>query len=100
MATSLVGTTSAHAENTPDTWPSAVLSGNYLRARGEYLRQRILTEKKTELPPRTRRILLRRPGVSDAAGTTSAHAENTGGGAAADPGSGNYLRARGEYPQL
>ena len=34
---SILGTTSACAENTPEMWPNAVAAGNYLRVRGEYL---------------------------------------------------------------
>ena len=53
-----------------------------------------------ELPPRARRIQVGDAGLGVFGGTTSACAENTGGGVAADPAPGNYLRVRGEYLRL
>ena len=116
-ARSILGTTSAHAEN---TWPrqrGSPEQWNYLRARGEYGDGHYASTAVVELPPRTRRIppsreIFRPPwelpprtrrirrydtvvGVEH--GTTSAHAENTPRGAQWTRGSWNYLRARGEY---
>ena len=65
--------------------------------RGEYLSPCHQYIHLAELPPRARRILFTVDIVAVAIGTTSACAENTGGGVAVDPGSGNYLRVRGEY---
>ena len=59
---------------------TAVVAGNYLRARGEYLVRGNRLVVPMELPPRTRRI----PGLS--CGAIATHV--------------NYLRARGEYPVL
>ena len=53
----IVGTTSAHAENTVFRVRNASTTGNYLRARGEYLSAMVPTSTRLELPPRTRRIL-------------------------------------------
>ena len=52
---------------------------------------------KTELPPRTRRILLARIMSWKSAGTTSAYAENTFGRKQPKKNTRNYLRVRGEY---
>ena len=91
------GTTSACAENTlflkklePGWW-------NYLRVRGEYRTKAHNMAKRTELPPRARRIRGRVPPIDQIQGTTSACAENTRPGAADRPNPGNYLRVRGEY---
>ena len=92
------GTTSAHAENTctpafgnPSTW-------NYLRARGEYSPALCRRLRRLELPPRTRRIQSSTSCTPPKIGTTSAHAENTFTLVSIKVCSGNYLRARGEYP--
>ena len=50
---------------------------NYLRARGEYFTAKPSRVKRTELPPRTRRIQTVAGAASPLIGTTSAHAENT-----------------------
>ena len=92
------GTTSAHAENTFRPSLPLVLMGNYLRARGEYLRRIRLPVWRMELPPRTRRIHLDFWVPLAHSRTTSAHAENTSTNPWAGRGIGNYLRARGEYP--
>ena len=73
----LLGTTSAHAENTHSRsrdWPCP---RNYLRARGEYSSKPLQHTTTVELPPRTRRILLFIIHTPLWSGTTSAHAENT-----------------------
>ena len=70
---------------------------NYLRVRGEYLRQVHVHSDPFELPPRARRIP---PGViwvQPANGTTSACAENTKNPDVEPPHTRNYLRVRGEY---
>ena len=93
------GTTSAHAENTGMTFFPIHQPGNYLRARGEYRPEHMATVTSEELPPRTRRILLRIIMDEIIGGTTSAHAENTGRCLGWIPTPWNYLRARGEYPK-
>ena len=92
-----IGTTSAHAENTLIASLISRKIWNYLRARGEYAMARSLLTTGAELPPRTRRIP--RLGLLTCVnrGTTSAHAENTGGETTRPSGVWNYLRARGEY---
>ena len=72
-----LGTTSAHAENTDTLLGHKEYSGNYLRARGEYIGVDPQGRPKGELPPRTRRILHRIIELLFKCGTTSAHAENT-----------------------
>ena len=75
----IIGTTSAHAENTSGNYRVEVNIRNYLRARGEYHDGTLMPMIFMELPPRTRRIPLfafRDPRIR---GTTSAHAENTAG---------------------
>ena len=72
-----IGTTSAHAENTLNENSWEVSLRNYLRARGEYNGNRFFPTIISELPPRTRRILLIPHGITAFYGTTSAHAENT-----------------------
>ena len=52
----LMGTTSAHAENTSTTPRPIGFDRNYLRARGEYEVKALLEQISKELPPRTRRI--------------------------------------------
>ena len=91
------GTTSAHAENTAQILTLSRGTGNYLRARGEYLSLDPEIAFLTELPPRTRRIQNYRLLPPIAPGTTSAHAENTLGNNEFGLWPGNYLRARGEY---
>ena len=71
------GTTSACAENTPDTRPGCVGDGNYLRVRGEYRSRLSRPCTRRELPPRARRILQRIEKRAKLLGTTSACAENT-----------------------
>ena len=90
-------TTSAHAENTQSHTVQTGVIRNYLRARGEYPIQSLLVGLYTELPPRTRRILVRHSATLRSRRTTSAHAENTTSTLAGKIGKRNYLRARGEY---
>ena len=71
------GTTSAHAENTTTGGRSSTRRWNYLRARGEYQKGKIMPITQQELPPRTRRILLVEIYCDIVTGTTSACAENT-----------------------
>ena len=97
MAVVLIGTTSAHAENTQHYSAATGFEWNYLRARGEYAVASAGASRTRELPPRTRRILDQRITSLSDQGTTSAHAENTFQVAADGCHSGNYLRARGEY---
>ena len=94
----LVGTTSAHAENTLKPISPKVKFWNYLRARGEYDAMLALAKGGLELPPRTRRIRPPKHGPPWPRGTTSAHAENTIPAVVNIISFGNYLRARGEYP--
>ena len=91
------GTTSAHAENTSSAVSPTRWKRNYLRARGEYILYAKSAILRLELPPRTRRIPGDAEGGPGFAGTTSAHAENTGYQGGYDDPIGNYLRARGEY---
>ena len=91
------GTTSVHAENTVGLVTIMHAGGNYLRARGEYWWRSFSSWWVSELPPCTRRIRLVWSRSCTRAGTTSAHAENTGGGLFPAGGFRNYLRARGEY---
>ena len=93
----LMGTTSAHAENTSTTPRPIGFDRNYLRARGEYAALKHFYAEPAELPPRTRRIHSHGDHFDEILGTTSAHAENTGFTAFTQAGSWNYLRARGEY---
>ena len=95
-----LGTTSAHAENTPCPGTSQAEWRNYLRARGEYLNGALLLFLELELPPRTRRIPYRREKQKLRLRTTSAHAENTLHFQLRNLLPGNYLRARGEYRTL
>ena len=72
-----MGTTSACAENTASKNHRGPLPGNYLRVRGEYMRNTSPIRAPMELPPRARRI---HPGgyqPEECGGTTSACAENT-----------------------
>ena len=77
LTTTSLGTTSAHAENTPGAHGRATHARNYLRMRGEYGSHRVGRRTKTELPPRTRRIQHLMAWGSKNTGTTSAYAENT-----------------------
>ena len=92
-----VGTTSACAENTHATPAPAPANGNYLRVRGEYAFQTILTIRVQELPPRARRIRVIIQLDHGLSGTTSACAENTYEGPSVLYSLRNYLRVRGEY---
>ena len=96
-STSLMGTTSACAENTCRNPQNAFLDWNYLRVRGEYWGNPPPPWWQEELPPRARRIKQRGQLAASEIGTTSACAENT----ARCPTGGhvpwNYLRVRGEY---
>ena len=93
------GTTSACAENTQAVTHPAQNIRNYLRVRGEYMRNIITYYNKTELPPRARRIQLFHLNIYQLIGTTSACAENTVTGNINNRWGGNYLRVRGEYPK-
>ena len=74
-----LGTTSACAENTIPPITPISTGWNYLRVRGEYAFMLAQGSRRSELPPRARRI----PGTDTTdgilAGTTSACAENTAG---------------------
>ena len=91
------GTTSAHAENTFQVAADGCHSGNYLRARGEYMPPTPAVTGFLELPPRTRRIPRSVWPMVTTGGTTSAHAENTHVRVKYSDFPRNYLRARGEY---
>ena len=71
------GTTSACAENTPQTGGRSSNPGNYLRVRGEYIVHPHFKLNRAELPPRARRIPRRARRVTHIVW--------------------NYLRVRGEY---
>ena len=71
------GTTSACAENTPDSGSSGLARRNYLRVRGEYDCAHLGFSSLEELPPRARRILTVDALRTIKEGTTSACAENT-----------------------
>ena len=94
---SILGTTSACAENT--TWPKRGSSQNwnYLRVRGEYDETTVQPVRGGELPPRARRIRSSPQHKIDRLGTTSACAENTPLLRLPARPSWNYLRVRGEY---
>ena len=92
-----IGTTSACAENTLGwSWADAFL-GNYLRVRGEYSRLLPPSRRTGELPPRARRIRVRKHNSQPVSGTTSACAENTAWYNIPLKIVWNYLRVRGEY---
>ena len=78
---------------------TVAVTGNYLRARGEYQAAKSPTRRRGELPPRTRRIRRLDAKKTPIGGTTSAHAENTGSTNNGTLKAWNYLRARGEYPK-
>ena len=92
-----MGTTSACAENTLWIIFTVCCARNYLRVRGEYEVFQHRATNGEELPPRARRIQISAGDAADLQGTTSACAENTATGSAANPQSRNYLRVRGEY---
>ena len=71
------GTTSACAENTPPPNQHCCATRNYLRVRGEYIKNAPNTTVTWELPPRARRILGIYSTWRTLQGTTSACAENT-----------------------
>ena len=71
------GTTSAYAENTCAVGVSGWKKRNYLRVRGEYILTCLPILSRSELPPRTRRILQIINSRFSKPGTTSAYAENT-----------------------
>ena len=71
------GTTSACAENTVFRVRNASTTGNYLRVRGEYSAIIFKQRVSPELPPRARRIQMKRFELIVGRGTTSACAENT-----------------------
>ena len=74
-----------------------IIIGNYLRVRGEYHLAEMISKGLKELPPRARRILLRRRMKTIPIGTTSACAENTLTRDDHASEAWNYLRVRGEY---
>ena len=65
--------------------------------RGEYSTPDTFASRNMELPPRARRIRAETFYTGQAAGTTSACAENTAGASRKLYGVWNYLRVRGEY---
>ena len=73
----VVGTTSACAENTGHGHDRMVVRWNYLRVRGEYMTRLWDLPASVELPPRARRIHAQYHESYTAGGTTSACAENT-----------------------
>ena len=91
------GTTSAYAENTAAQRPKALISGNYLRIRGEYRGHKWHISNARELPPHTRRIPVSFATLGHFFGTTSAYAENTDSLPHKILSIWNYLRIRGEY---
>ena len=91
------GTTSACAENTPDSDSPHSARWNYLRVRGEYSPVNGLIRCPLELPPRARRILKGFSSCMLFLGTTSACAENTPPNTRPQATHWNYLRVRGEY---
>ena len=94
---SLVGTTSACAENTSGGGVEPAGYRNYLRVRGEYFPLPYRIRLTMELPPRARRIPDRDHGFDEMFGTTSACAENTYCSLFYHQAQWNYLRVRGEY---
>ena len=94
---SLLGTTSACAENTSPVIFQQTTPWNYLRMRGEYPATLFQSATIPELPPHARRIRYENPQRGVLAGTTSACAENTGQRAERSLRRRNYLRMRGEY---
>ena len=96
----VLGTTSACAENTVRALAFPLSAWNYLRVRGEYMLQIRVRVVDKELPPRARRIPSGVFCPSSGLGTTSACAENTTEISELASSVWNYLRVRGEYPQL
>ena len=94
---SMLGTTSACAENTLNCMVWTPRVWNYLRVRGEYGAMARVGATPLELPPRARRILCHAEDIMAAGGTTSACAENTSNSSISPLGRWNYLRVRGEY---
>ena len=97
MPSHILGTTSAHAENTCAGEVFSLADENYLRVRGEYDDGLPNITAGQELPPRTRRIRAVWPRLLPPRGTTSAYAENTTATSKPQGLYGNYLRVRGEY---
>ena len=97
LGSAQIGTTSACAENTGNSFPGAIHFWNYLRVRGEYGRLLLSQGSLAELPPRARRIHLVEQDLAFMGGTTSACAENTQIMPVAQIEKRNYLRVRGEY---
>ncbi len=93
----MIGTTSACAENTLGIFAPHKPLWNYLRVRGEYTPTNPGAGKSLELPPRARRIRCRLSHSNRGVGTTSACAENTSGRRLRTRLTRNYLRVRGEY---
>ena len=91
------GTTSACAENTGCRMRCITRIRNYLRVRGEYLREIPPYPIDGELPPRARRIHSKHDANLIPVGTTSACAENTHHLDRKTSTHRNYLRVRGEY---
>ena len=96
-ARSILGTTSACAENTWWRCRGGGALGNYLRVRGEYASLPNDPTERLELPPRARRIQAMMWSQVRISGTTSACAENTAGLRWGFASRWNYLRVRGEY---
>ena len=92
-----LGTTSACAENTLLVQEALPWSENYLRVRGEYRIRLMRFCRRSELPPRARRIQAASRTNNPATGTTSACAENTAAEGTKKRKKRNYLRVRGEY---
>ena len=96
----MMGTTSACAENTAAAASCAARLWNYLRVRGEYASMPSRRASLGELPPRARRILPNNAWTGLRIGTTSACAENTTTARKRLPKTRNYLRVRGEYLEI
>ena len=94
---SMIGTTSACAENTHSCSPRGRAGRNYLRVRGEYNKICAMFAMNKELPPRARRIPSCKSSGLPSRGTTSACAENTHSAVTSVATRRNYLRVRGEY---
>ena len=96
----VLGTTSACAENTASAHYQVETDGNYLRVRGEYPAPFLTPQAHPELPPRARRIPPTGGIRDERLGTTSACAENTHTRNDRSWVPQNYLRVRGEYACL
>ena len=79
---------------------AGLLSGNYLRVRGEYIPMVTILMRFLELPPRARRIPIIVDIFTPFLGTTSACAENTTAKNSTFRTRRNYLRVRGEYVRV